>query len=143
MRGESGVNVKAKFCVGGVGLPRVGMAVVIEPWKHIGIAIRPLAERAAVLREAPRVNPNDAEPFGPAPLTYFEEFEIAVQYLIWMGVVVLPLLSPLWLLLRPSLVSLHVFCFIVFLSMVWPNGEWPPPDRSFRMPSNFRNCDPF
>ena len=136
--GQSGVNVKAKFCVGVGLLPRVGMAVVIEPWKHIGIAIRPLAERAAVLREAPRVDPNNAEPFGPAPLTFFEEFEIAVQYLIWMGVVVLPLLSPLWLLLRPSLLSLHVFCFIVFLSMVWPNGEWPIPPRN-RLTNPLRN----
>ena len=112
-------------------------AVVIEPWQHIGLAERPLTERAAVMRAARRVNPSDAAPFAAAPLSPIEELEIAIQYLIWMAVVLLPLLSPLWLLLRPSLTSLTL-TIAVGLSMIWPNGEWPIPPRN-RLTNPLRN----
>ena len=110
------------------------MAVVVEPWTLMHLADRPVEERAAAVRALPRFTTPPKNKFGQAPLSGWEEFEIAVQYLLWMGATGVPLLSLLWLAIRPCAASAlcTVFCA---LSMLWPNREWPvPPANRLSMP---------
>ena len=109
-------------------------AVLVEPWRLISHATRPLEERVALARAFPRISHRTAAPLGPAPLTAVEELEIGLQYMVWMGAALLPLVAAVWLCVSPTPPSL-IFAAGVCASMVWPNRSWAvPPATRMAMP---------
>ena len=110
-------------------------AVLVEPWRLMHLAMRPLDERVAAARAFPRISHRSVNaPFGSAELTVSEELEIIVQYMIWAVAAVLPLVAVVVLCLAPTTLS-FALAGAVALSMVWPNRSWPvPPATRLEMP---------